>query len=110
MERYRQSNQQLENFAYFASHDLREPLRTIVSFTSLLQKRYVEDLPDEAHEFMTYIINGTKRMNHLIEGLLEYSRIGTEELPRGQISMKELFDDITFGLQQRIKEKQVMIL
>ncbi len=109
LERYRQSNQQLENFAYFASHDLREPLRTIVSFTSLLQKRYVEDLPDEAHEFMTYIINGTKRMNHLIEGLLEYSRIRTEELPRGQISMKELFDDITFGLQQRIKEKQVSI-
>lgn len=71
-----QSNSDLEQFAYVASHDLKEPLRMISNYLELLILRYGRELKAEAVEFVGFAIDGTKRMYGLIQGLLDYSRLG----------------------------------
>ena len=71
------SNQDLAEFAYVASHDLQEPLRTVASYMKLLEKRYSENLDEKTALYMHYVRDGAARMQAMIEGLLEYSRVGT---------------------------------
>jgi light-regulated signal transduction histidine kinase (bacteriophytochrome) len=75
------SNAELERFAYVASHDLREPLRTITSFLGLLSRRHGWRLDDEGREFLDHAVAGAKRMDALIAELLDYSRTGREATP-----------------------------
>ena len=75
------SNAELAEFAYVASHDLSEPLRTIASFLELLRRRHGDDLNAEADEFVQRAIDGAGRMRALIEDLLAYSRTGRSERP-----------------------------
>jgi light-regulated signal transduction histidine kinase (bacteriophytochrome) len=73
------SNAELERFAYVASHDLREPLRTVTSFLGLLERRHGARLDDEGREFVALAVAGARRMDALIAELLEYSRTGRTE-------------------------------
>ncbi|MGZ7117333.1 MAG: PAS domain-containing sensor histidine kinase, partial [Methanobacterium sp.] len=75
LERY---NEELQSFAYITSHDLQEPLRSIASYAQLIERRYKGQLDSDADEFLDYMVGGATRLQGMIKGLLEYSRVGTK--------------------------------
>ncbi|MBI4967055.1 MAG: PAS domain-containing protein [Rhodospirillales bacterium] len=86
----RRSNAELEQFAYIASHDLREPLRTISSFVALLERRYADRLDAEGRDFIRFAKDGAERLDHLVLDLLDYSRIGRSAQPLAPVALAEI--------------------
>src|SRR5205807_3824966 len=76
----RQSNDDLQRFAYVASHDLQEPMRMIGSYTQLLQRKNEHTLDDESRSFIRYIVTGVERLRTLVQDLLEFSRLASEQV------------------------------
>lgn len=103
------SNQELEQFAYVASHDLQEPLRTISRFTELVQHRYGKDLPEDANEFMEYTVDGAKRMQELVDDLLAFSRVGTNGREFEDVDVGAVVDQVILGLDAAIKDNKATI-
>jgi len=104
-----QSNAELEQFAYVASHDLQEPLRTIASFAQLLQKRYRSKLDANADEFIEFIVNGAARMQGLINDLLIYSRVGRKGKEPAATDCSAVLDGAIRNLQMAIAESGAQI-
>ncbi|AFY30939.1 ATP-binding protein [Calothrix sp. PCC 7507] len=98
----KRSNQELEQFAYVASHDLQEPLRAVGGYSQLLEQEYHDRLDESATEYLAYIVDGATRMRQLIQDLLAYSRIGT----RGQVFVPT---DCNAVLDQALDQLRVAI-
>ncbi|MFA6924620.1 MAG: PAS domain S-box protein [Bacteroidales bacterium] len=103
------SNKELEQFAYVASHDLQEPLRTVSSFTQLLSHRYKDRLDAEAQEFIQFAVDGAMRMQVLINDLLVYSRIQVKGKPFTNVDMHEVLGQVINNLTMRIQEKNALV-
>ncbi len=103
------SNADLEQFAYVASHDLREPLRMVNSFLGLLDKKFGPTLADEAREYIGFARDGAKRMDTQILDLLEYSRIGRTALPEQPVDLGEPLAIALSNLSLTIQESAAAI-
>ncbi len=103
-EELERSNNDLEQFAYIASHDLQEPLRMVSSYTQLLSRRYKEKLDSDADEFINYAVDGASRMQQLIDDLLTYSRVGTRGKPFEPIDCERVLDHVLANLKISIQE------
>ncbi|MEZ4830238.1 MAG: PAS domain-containing protein [Bacteroidia bacterium] len=101
-------NRELEQFAYVASHDLREPLRSIMSFAGLLKMRYANQLDAEAGEYLEFIYQAGGRMEKLIRGLLEYAHIGIEK-QREMIDCNVWVDNVIHDLSSLISQTNATI-
>ena len=109
MEDLRRSNEDLQQFAYVASHDLQEPLRAIVSFSQLLEDKYQEKIDKDGKDFIHFITDGARKMNTLIKDLLTYSRITTHAQPLKLINLEKILEDALFNLHESIKETGAVI-
>lgn len=102
-ERLARSNAELERFAYIASHDLQEPLRSVVSFATLLQRRLTPVLDDEAREYLQFVIDGSDRMNRMVRGLLELSRLDGAPLQLRPLPLAPLLEELRLELSSAIE-------
>jgi signal transduction histidine kinase/ligand-binding sensor domain-containing protein len=102
------SNQEMEQFAYIASHDLKEPLRTTSSFIQLLQKKYQGKLDEEADKYIHFITESTERMKVLITDLLEFSKIGAQ-VQVSTIDCNQVLSNVLTDLDTVIKETNAII-
>jgi light-regulated signal transduction histidine kinase (bacteriophytochrome) len=96
------ANEELEQFAYVASHDLKAPLRGITSFSQLLERRAGEALDEECREYLGFIASGTARLHAIINDLLAYSRSGRAALELGEVALDPLLDQVLQELSPAI--------
>ncbi|MFK8102691.1 MAG: ATP-binding protein [Saprospiraceae bacterium] len=109
LEKYISSNMQLENFAYIASHDLKTPLRTIVSFTQLLRRKMKNNLGEAETDYLNHIITGAKEMTVLIEDLLSYAMIEKKKLRLEQFKIEPLVKKLLSEVDIYVKEQEARI-
>ena len=105
-----ESNERLEQFAYAASHDLQEPLRMVSSYLQLLEDRYGNELDDEAGEFIGFAVDGADRMRHMIEGLLQYSRVETHGSRFEPVDLDDVVADVREDLDVQIEESDAEVV
>ncbi|MCZ3364707.1 MULTISPECIES: PAS domain S-box protein [Methanobacterium] len=105
----KRSNDELRQFAYITSHDLQEPLRTIASFTQLLERRYKNKLDSDADEFIDYIVEASIRMKQMILDLLEYSRLTRVEKKCEPLKIEDMLLNIFDNLNLLIMENKAQI-
>ena len=103
------SNQELEVFAYVASHDLQEPLRAVAGFVQLLQQQYQGKLDARADEYIQFVVSGATRMQALIIGLLEYSRVETHGKPFVPTDCEQVFTEVCANLRVAINESAAVV-
>jgi PAS domain S-box-containing protein len=113
LEEYRdsleRSNRDLEQFAYAASHDLRQPLRMVTSYAQLLERHLKGSLDEDGSVMLHYMRDGAQRMDSMLLSLLDYSRVGRKGLPRQKMALKESLDEALHFLKPNIDEAEASV-
>lgn len=108
VEQLKSKNKELEQFSYITSHDLQEPLRTVLSFIDLIQEDYSGKLDEELNVYLKYISEASTRMSNLIKSLLDYSRIGHKGIFES-VDCNVLLDNVTADLKFKIDQSEAEI-
>ncbi len=108
-EELKRSNQELEQFAYVASHDLQEPLRAVTGYSQLLGQEYQDCLDESAQEYLSYIVDGATRMQRLIQDLLAFSRVATRGQEFVLVDCNAALNTALSNLHVAIAESQAII-
>src|SRR4051794_39546414 len=109
-EQLSRSNEELAQFAYVASHDLQEPLRTVSLYTQLLAKRYGDELEGDAQQFMRYIFQNAQRMELLVQDLLNFCQVDGRATDHFSLfSCEAALDQALANLKARIQERKAVI-
>lgn len=103
------SNQELEQFAYIASHDMQEPLRMVTSFLTHLEKKYADVLDNKGKQYIYFAVDGANRMRNIILDILEYSRVGKVKEQDEQIDVNKLIEEVCKMNSQKIAETNATI-
>jgi PAS domain S-box-containing protein len=106
----RHTNEELEQFAYAASHDLQAPLRSISAYTALIRKRYGASLDPEAQDLFGFVVQGAQHMHQLIQDLLAYSRAGRSATDAVRVDCNELLDQVLADLATAMADSGVKIV
>lgn len=106
----KRSNDDLEQFAYAASHDLKEPLRMVGNFVGLLARDYEDKLDDKAHRYIKFATEGVKRMTEQMKGLLEFSLMGRSEMNIKQANLQGILAKNMLNLSIYIEERQAEVI
>ena len=110
-EALRQSNHDLNQFAYAASHDLQEPLRLVALYSQMLQKKYGGQLGPQADQYISFVINGAHRMEALLKDLLAYSQVGSSggEGPTGPVACADVLREVLFNLKASVDQNGAIV-
>lgn len=103
------ANNELEAFAFVASHDMKEPLRMVSNYTQLLEKRYKDKLDDVAKEYIKFAVEGVHRMQELIKDLLIFTSIGKQELDPEILDMNILLAEVIQEMQAELRSKKAEV-
>ena len=102
MAKLEQSNQALQDFASIAAHDLKEPLRKVISFGNMLRHKSGDSLGQSGNDYLNRMLNATERMQSLLTGLLDYSRVATAAEPFKEVDLSDLIGEVLSDLEVRI--------
>jgi len=103
------ANEDLRQFAYVASHDLKEPLRMISSYSKLIERHFGDKIPEDKKQYFAYISDGTRRMNNLLEDLLRYATIGKSGIDKDMVDINRMLEVCQFNLKVRIEENNATV-
>jgi light-regulated signal transduction histidine kinase (bacteriophytochrome) len=104
-----QSNEDLNQFAYAASHDLQEPLRMIALYSEMLERQYTGRLDAEADRYIRFVINGAHRMEMLLKDLLAYSQAGSAAGPAAPVNCASVMEKVLLNLKAAVEENQAKV-
>lgn len=105
----KKSNKELEQFAYVVSHDLQEPIRMISSYVQLIEEQYNDLLDDKGKQFMFYAVDGANRMKKMINDILTYSRVNTQEVKFNNLITDQIIGDVLVDLKTKLNDAKAKI-
>lgn len=108
--RLEMSNDELRQFAHAASHDLKEPLRTITSFVNLLERHCESKIDDTGREYLEYIVSATKRMDGLVKDILDLSRVNRDEYEPQEVNLNETLKEVRKDLNKVLSDRKVHVI
>lgn len=109
--RLEESNGMLQQFNYAVAHDLKEPLRNIANFATLIQRKYINDMPPTAASYFEFVMSGATRMGKMLDGLLKYSMLSVDKVTDlEEVNMNEIVNEIGENLRMIVEEKNAQII
>ncbi len=105
-----QSNKELEEFAYIVSHDMKQPIRTIISYLTLLKRKHGPALPEEALEFLNFSIDGANKMSDLIRDILQYSKLEQQISFVTEVNLNDVMRTVVANLKETLTANKVELI